>query len=155
MRSCFLATPWPAVAAVAAITALLGAGPAQGALTVYRCGNVYADTPCVADPRPLAIVDDAATADARLREGRRVAAAERLLAADMTRDRREREAAKPAVAGSLGPSKAAEPPAAASASLKPKKKAKGKIRVVDSDDFVARVPKAQQPKTAPKAADPR
>ena len=66
---------------------------------VYRCGNVYSQTPCpqgriveATDPRTAAQREDA----------RRVAADERRLAAEMRRDRLADQAAlKPAAASSL------------------------------------------------------
>ena len=109
--------------------------------TVYRCGNEYSRVPC-ANGKP---VDTGAATDARqAAEARQSASRERRLAEEMARDRRAREAAlKPATASSLGPARSVQPQAAASASMKPKKRAKAKIRVVDERDFVARVPKVK------------
>lgn len=109
---------------------------------VYRCGNEYSREPCAngksVDTGPGAVDGK------RAAEARQSASREHRLAEEMARDRRVREAAlKPATASSLGPARAAQPPAAASASMKPKKRAKAKIRVVDERDFVARVPKVK------------
>ncbi|MEO8079223.1 MAG: hypothetical protein ABI641_01745 [Caldimonas sp.] len=114
---------------------------------VYRCGNTYSSTPC-ADGK---VVD---ADDPRTPEQRAAAAAiardERHLGNAMSRERRRTEAARrPAAAASLGPTRPAATASAASASLKPKKKAKGKIRVVDGDDFTASVPRPVKHKTTP------
>ncbi len=118
------------------------AGAAATAQTVYRCGNEYTRVPCsdgsAVDTGNSAVAGGAA-------EGRKQALRERRLADEMVRDRHAREAAlRPAGATSLGPVKPPAAPAAASASIKPKKKAKSKIRVVGEDDFVATVPKAKK-----------
>jgi len=96
------------IAARLAVTALLagtaGVAPAQ---TVYRCGpdgHVYQNAPCnggheidVADPRT----------DEQRRTAKEDAARQARHAADLARERHEREAATvPATAGSLGPAPA-------------------------------------------------
>ena len=122
--------------ACAALVSLAGPAAAQ---PVYRCGNDYSRVPC-SGGTPLD-VDTRATPAAQAAEARRAADRERRLGDDMEKSRLRREAAlKPARAASLSP--APKPPEkAASASLKPKKRAKAQIRVVDEKDFVARTPK--------------
>lgn len=134
-----------ALVGAAILVALTGAE----AQTVYRCGNAYSSVPC-ADGKAVD-TDDARSARQRA-EAARVARDERRLGNDMARDRRAAESARrPQPAATLGPAKAVEAASPASASLKPKKKAKGKIRVVDPDDFIATVPKPipTKPKPAP------
>ena len=84
----------------AAVTLLLGlAALAASAQPVYRCANVYTQTPC---PEGR-IVDatDPRTAAQRA-ESQRVAAQEKQLAVDMQRERlTEQLAARPAAASSL------------------------------------------------------
>ncbi len=125
--------------ALAALSALPLAVPAQ---TIYRCGNEYSRVPCN-NGKPIGTDDGAASAK-ETAEARRLAERERRLGNDMEKSRLRREAAlKPAMPSSL--SAPPKPPVpAASASLKPKKKARGKIRVVDEGDFVAKVPKAKK-----------
>ena len=125
-----------------ALAALAFATTGAAAQTVYRCGNEYSRVPC-ADGKP--VDTGPSTADSRrAAEARQSANREHRLAEEMARDRRAREAAlKPATASSLGPARAVQAPAAASASMKPKKRAKAKIRVLDERDFVARVPKVK------------
>jgi hypothetical protein len=120
-------------------TLLLSAMAAAGQ-TVYRCGNEYTRVPC-ADGKPVDTDNGAITAR-RAAEAREVAAREKLLAEDMVRERRAREAAQhPAMATSLGPSK---PVVVASLPAKAKKKTKAKAKPhpEDAGDFVAAVPKA-------------
>ncbi|HEX2542972.1 MAG TPA: hypothetical protein VHM00_18065 [Caldimonas sp.] len=126
---------------VSAIVAWAAADVAAEA--VYRCGNEYRTAPCPGGK--VVPTDDLASSADQLEQGRVIAAREKRLADEMVRDRRAREATlRPAPATSIGPSKAAaDQGPAASATLKPKKKAKGKIRVVDEKDFVADVPKAK------------
>ncbi len=121
------------------LTLALAAG-AVSAQPIYRCGSEYTRAPC-AGGKPVE-VDEPGTASAqRTAEARQVAAQERRLGDDMARDRRQREAAlRPARATSLGPAGPAAAAAPASASLKPKKRARGKIRVLDEKDFTAAVP---------------
>ena len=116
------------------------AGSVASAQAIYRCGNEYTKVPCAGGKTVEA--DDGPASGSRAADARRVAAAERRLGDDMARERRAREAAtRPATASSLGPAKAVEPARQASASMRPKKRAKGRIRVLDERDFVARVPK--------------
>lgn len=127
------------------VTVALGlSSAALSAQTIYRCGNEYTRVPC-ANGKPVDADSRSATSAQQAAEGRHVAAQERRLGNDMARDRRLREAAlRPAPATSLGPVKPAAPLAAASASLKPKRQAKGKIRALDEGDFVAEVPKVSK-----------
>jgi hypothetical protein len=127
------------------IGALALASAATQAQTIFRCGNEYSRVPCP-QARPLDDVGDATTAAQRA-EARQVALSEKRLAAEMTRDRREQEAAlRPAVAGSLGPAPA--PAAAASAPTKKHAKKRKKSAAVDADrDFIATVPKAKKAPT--------
>ena len=118
------------------------ASTAATAQTVYRCGNEYTRVPC-SDGSAIDTGNSAVAG--RAAEARQQALRDRRLADEMVRDRRAREAAlKPAGATSLGPARTSAAPAAASASIKPKKKAKPRIRVVGEDDFVATVPKAKK-----------
>jgi hypothetical protein len=125
---------------VAVVVAL--AGSAAGAETIYRCGSEYRDVAC---PRGVALDVGAAPTAQQRAEARQVALSEKRLAAEMTNDRREREAGlQPAVASSLGPVRA---PVAATA---PKAKARHvkrhpKASAADDDrDFIAAVPKAKK-----------
>jgi hypothetical protein len=128
-------------AAIIAVVVAL-AGSAAGAATIYRCGNEYSDVAC---PRGVALdVGAAPTAEQRA-EARQVALSERRLAAEMTSDRREREAAlQPAVASSLGPVRA--PVAAAALKAKARHvKRQPKAGAPDAErDFIAAVPKAKK-----------
>ena len=131
----------PCVLASVALGLAVAGASAQ---TIYRCGNEYTRVPCT-DGKAVDAESRSATTAQRATEAREVALQERRLGNDMTRDRRAREAAlKPARATSLGPAKAAEPAAAASVSLKPKKRAKARMRVLDEGDFTATVPKARK-----------
>jgi len=136
MKAVFLRVAFAALAFVAWSAA---------AQTVYRCGNEYRAEPC---PGGKAVKsDDLASSADRLAEGRAVAAREKRLADDMTRDRRAREAVPPRGASSIGPTRpATDQTPAGSATLKPKKKAKAKIRVLDEKDFVADVPAKPKPR---------
>lgn len=126
--------------AASALALLLAASAGASAQSVYRCGNEYTRVPC--SNGKTVDTDNRASSTKQVAEARQVAERERRLGNDMERDRLRREAAlRPARAGSFSASKPAEP--AASASLKPKRKAKAKIRVVDEKDFVAKVPKAK------------
>ncbi|MGZ5235771.1 MAG: hypothetical protein ACXWCV_05605 [Caldimonas sp.] len=127
-------------ALLAALLLLLGAGSAPAQTTVYRCGNEYGRAPC--SQGRVVETQNSATSAAQRAEAARVAARERRLAEDMARDRRRAEAAiKPALAGSLGPQKAAAPEAKAKASRAKKKKKRGKPPPEEGEDFSARVPK--------------
>ncbi|MEO6362953.1 MAG: hypothetical protein ABIO71_06970 [Caldimonas sp.] len=119
---------------------LLGLAAAAQAQTIYRCGNEYTRVPCSAG-KPVDI-DDRAVNSRRAAEARAVVDRQNRLAAEMASDRRRNEAEQ-RLAGpaSLSPSKGAEPASAASASLKPKKRAKAKIRVGGEGDFIATSPK--------------
>ena len=130
---------------------LLLAAPVA-AQTVYRCGNDYRQVPC--DGGRAIETPDAATPQQRL-DAERLAEAERRRGDDMARDRRQQEASRrPSAAASLGPRKATAAAEQASASIRPTKKARGKIRVVEAEDFVARDPKAK-PKPKKEKSDAR
>jgi hypothetical protein len=110
---------------------------AASAETVFRCGSSYSHAPC----EGATTVDVGAPVGAAQRaEAHAVAARERQLAAELVRDRRERERAlRPATAGSLSAA-----PAAASASAPARKHARAAKKRHDSvderRDFVAVVP---------------
>jgi len=126
------------------LAGLAFAAPGVSAQAVYRCGNEYTRVPCP-DGKTVDI-DNHASSVQRAAEAKEFAAREKRLGDDMARDRRARDASvRPAQAGSLSPPPraSADQPRAASATLKPKKKAKAKIRVVDEKDFIATVPKAR------------
>ena len=128
-----------------ALAALAFVASSASAQTVYRCGNEYRAEPCAGGKAVKS--DDLASSADRLAEGRAVAAREKRLADDMARDRRAREAVPPRTASSLGPARpATDQTPTASATLKPKKKAKAKIRVLDGKDFVADVPAKPRPR---------
>jgi hypothetical protein len=114
----------PALAPPRTLTALLLASlsAASQAQTVYRCGNTYSQTPCP-DAR---VVDATDTRTAAQRaEARRVAQAERELAAELRRDRLSEEArARPTAATSLGGPPPASAPSSAAKRAGPKKKKK-------------------------------
>ena len=112
-----------------------------GAETIYRCGNEYTNVACA--QATTFVVADAARPEQRA-EARDVAQREKTLAAEMARDRRERETlVKPAHAASLSaPRAAAAPPAAAK---KHAKKHNKKAAIDEERDYVATVPKAKKP----------
>ncbi|MEO8526813.1 MAG: hypothetical protein ABI460_18945 [Caldimonas sp.] len=121
---------------------LVGAGGASAQDSVYRCGNEYTRVPC-SQGRLVAIDDPEVTAPRRA-EAARVAASEKRLAADMSRDRRLAEAAiRPAMAGSLSAPKVAAPEAKPSSKSKSKKK-RGKASADEREDFVAVAPKPKK-----------
>ncbi len=124
-------------ALVAAMTFLAVAPACASAASAYRCGSAYSDQPC-AGGRPVALTDTTPTvADA----ARAQAANERdeRHADRLQRTRLHAQAhQRPPLAGSLGP---AAKPAASAPTLPKKKKAKGKIRIVDRDDFTATTPR--------------
>ena len=129
--------------ACSAVLAFCLAAVAAGASaeTVYRCGSSYSHAPC----EGATTVDVGAAPDAAQRaEARAVAARERELAAELIRDRRERERAlRPAAAASLGPSpatKTASAPVRKHAHAAKKRPAGGD----DRSDFVAVVPTSRR-----------
>ena len=131
----------------AAFASLLTLGAAvASAQTIYRCGQTYTATPCP-NAKQIAVDGSSPTAANRA-EARRVAARERRLADDMARDRRLAEAAqRPAMATSLGPIKAAEPPPAKPSAKKSTKKKRKPGWTAEGDegrDFVAAVPKVRK-----------
>ena len=137
-------SPLAAARAFAALVALTCAS-GLAAQTVYRCGNEYRAEPCAGGKAVRS--DDLASSADRLAQGRAVAAREKRLADEMARDRHAREAVRPGGAGSVGPATAAsDATPRAGATLKPKKKAKAKIRVLDGKDFVADVPAKAKPR---------
>jgi len=120
---------------VIAIASVVAAASAA-AETVYRCGSSYSHAPC----EGAKAVDVGAPVDAAQRaEARAVAARERQLAAELVRDRHDREhALRPAGAVSLSATPA---PHAASAPAKKQAHATKKRRHEnDERDFVAVVP---------------
>ena len=117
----------------AAVTLLLGlAALAASAQPVYRCANVYTQTPC---PEGR-IVDatDPRTAAQRA-EAQRVAAQEKQLAVDMQRERlTEQLAARPAAASSLS----GAAPAAVGVVERPRaKKKRIVVKPARGADFIA------------------
>ena len=125
--------------AAALLLVVAGSVGAQG--EVYRCGNEYSRTPC-SQGRMVETASSVRT-PAQRAEAVQVAAAEKQLAEDMARDRRRAEASiKPAVAGSLGPTRPAVAGGAkAKVSTGSKGKDKGKKKSgAESEDFVAIVP---------------
>jgi hypothetical protein len=101
--------------------------------TVYRCGSSYSHAPC---PGATTVDVGASPGAAERAEARAVAARERQLAAELVRDRHERErAARPAGAASLSPAPAASAPAHKTARATKKHR-----RDIDDRDFVAVVP---------------
>ena len=121
-----------------------------GAQTVYRCGNDYGQAACEGG-RAVETQDE--VTPQRRRDAARVARSERSQGDAMARERLNQQAdRRPSAAASLGPAKASPPADKASASIRTKKKARGKSRPVDGDDFVAREP--QSPKSK-KKSDPR
>jgi hypothetical protein len=130
---------WSVIGAV--VVALAGSG--AKAETVYRCGHEHSDVAC---PRGLALDVGAAPTAQRRAEARQVALSEKRLDAEMTSERREREAAsKPSVASSLGP---ARPPAAAAtakANAKHvKRQPKGASPADEDRDFIAAILKPRK-----------
>jgi|KBSMisStandDraft_5_1062788.scaffolds.fasta_scaffold354343_2 hypothetical protein len=126
---------------VAVVAAL--AGPVAKAETVYRrCGHEYSDVACA---RGVELDVGAAPSAQRLAEARQVALSEKRLAAEMTNDRREREAAlRPAVATAIGHERSPEAQPATKAKAKHvKRHAKGSAPD-DERDFIAAVPKAKK-----------
>jgi len=124
--------------AAALLLAAVGGAAAQGA--VYRCGNEYSRTPC--SQGKVVDTESAARTAAQRAEAVQVAAAEKQLAEDMARDRRRAEAAaKPAAAGSLGPTRPATPASVKTATAgKGKDKGNKKGGGGEGEDFVAVVP---------------
>ena len=108
------------------LTSLAGAQP------VYRCGNAYSQSPCPAGGRIVDASDPRSAAQCA--EGRRVAADERRLAADLRRDRlADEKATKPAGAGSLG---GPEPAASAAAAGSHRKKKRNAARLPAGPEVV-------------------
>jgi len=127
---------------VALATLVVVASGAVNAETIYRCGNEYTNVACA--QATTFVVADAARPEQRA-EARDVAQREKTLAAEMARDRRERETlVKPAHAASLSaPRAAAAPPA--TAAKKHAKKHNKKAAIDEERDYVATVPKAKKP----------
>nr|HET7857992.1 hypothetical protein [Caldimonas sp.] len=117
-------------AGIGVLLAVLAA--TASAETVYRCGSSYSLAPCTG----ASAVDVGETPDAAQRaEARAVAERERRLAAELARDRHERERARPAAAASLSPKAATSAPARKTAHAAKKQRRDG-----DERDFVAVVP---------------
>ena len=123
--------------AAALLLAAVGGAAAQGA--VYRCGNESSRTPC--SQGKVVDTESAVRTAAQRAEAVQVATAEKQLAEDMARDRRRAEAAaKPAAAGSLGPTRPAPAPVKTATAGKGKDKGKKKGRGGEGEDSVAVVP---------------
>jgi hypothetical protein len=117
----------------AAVALGLALATAASAETVYRCGSSYSHAPCTG--ATAVDVDDSRDAAQRA-EARAVATRERQLAAELVRDRHERErAARPVTAASLSAAPATSAPARKSAHA-----TKKQHREVDERDFIAVVP---------------
>jgi hypothetical protein len=115
--------------AAVALMFCFAAGAVQ-AQEVYRCGNVYSQTPCA---QGRLVDTDDSRSEAQRAEAARVAASERRLATEMRRDRLAEEAAlKPALAGSLSAPKVV-------ASADPTKKKRGSAKTAAHKDFVVTV----------------
>jgi hypothetical protein len=129
---------WPVVAAALALASLWAE-----AETIYRCGHEYTDVAC---PHGSALAVGAAPSAQQRAEAAQVVLGEKRLAAEMTHDRRECEAAlQPALASSLGP---ARPPVAPAAPNAKAKHVNGHPKAAlpdDGDDFIAAVPKTKKP----------
>ena len=120
--------------AAIALTFCFAAGAAQ-AQEIYRCGSVYAQTPC---PQGRLVEADDSRSEAQRAEAARVAASERRLATEMRRDRLAEEASvKPALAGSLSAPKSR-------ASADPTKKKRGSAKPAAHKDFVVTVASAKK-----------
>ena len=132
----------------AVMTLLVAPAAAQ---TVYRCGNDYGQVAC--DGARAIETQDEVTPERR-RDAARVARSERSQGDDMARERLRRQAGqRPAAAASLSPAKASPPVGKASAGTRGKKKARGNVRIVEGDDFIAREP--QTPKSKKTKSDSR
>ena len=109
-------------------------GSAQ-AQEVYRCGNVYSQTPC---PQGRLVEAADARSAAQRAEAARVVASERRLATEMRRDRLAEEAAlRPALAGSFSAQKVV-------ANSDPTKKKRGSAKPAAHKDFVVTVASAKK-----------
>ena len=101
---------------LAAVAAGLGSSAGAQAQPIYRCGSEYTSAPCP-EGKPLSNPDSRSAAQRE--EARAGVEQQKRLAAEMERDRRRDEASiRPALAGSLGPSR----PAAAAPALRETKK---------------------------------
>ena len=110
-------------------------GGAANAQEVYRCGSVYAHTPC---PQGRLVEADDTRSETQRAEAARVAASERRLANEMRRDRLTEEASvKPALAGSLSAPK----PLGGST---PTKQKHGSAKPAAHTDFVVTVASAKK-----------
>ena len=130
--------------AAAALMLLLFAVNGAHAQAVFRCGNVYSQTPC---PQGRVVEATDPRSAAQRAEARRVTAAERKLAADMRRDRiNEENAQQPAAAGSLS---APKPPLAAErVGTKKKQQKRTSVKPAASEDFVASGPSSKKKRAA-------
>ena len=125
--------------AAVALMFCFAVGSAQ-AQDVYRCGNVYSQTPCLQGR----LVEAADTrSEAQRAEAAHVVASERRLATEMRRDRLAEAAAfKPALAGSLS---APKPVAAVVPGLTKKKR--GTAKPAAHKDFVVTVASPRKKRT--------
>ena len=105
---------------------------AASAQPVYRCGSVYAQTPC---PRGKIVEATDPRTAAQRAEANRVATDERRLAAEMRRERLADQAAlKPAAAASLsGTGTPPATPVSARERLHPKKKKRASAKATTGD----------------------
>lgn len=104
---------------------------------VYRCGSVYAQTPCA---QGRLVETDDSRSDAQRAEAARVAAGERRLAFEMRSDRLASEAAvTPTLAGSLS-----APKAVAAADRNPKKKKRVSAQPAAHKDFTVKIANARK-----------
>ena len=139
-------TTLPRLAACLVLASSAGVAAAQ---PVYRCGNEYTRVPC---PGGRSVeTQDGPSARDRARAQQALSAQKREAAA-LAAERERREATPRAAPVNLGPAAPAGASASAAASLKPPRKAKGKIRVVGPEDFTVRTAPAKPRK--PKAAAP-
>ena len=108
---------------------------------VYRCGNVYSQTPC---PQGKLVEATDPRSGAQRAEARRLAADERKLAADMRNARLAEESAlKPAGAGSLSAPKSLAAKLGSPADRGAKKKKRTSVKPAAGTDFVASGPSSE------------
>ena len=119
------------------------AGSVAEAATVYRCGHEYTDVACA---RGVELDVGATPSGQRLAEARPVATSEKHLAAEMTNDRPQREAAlRPAGPASIGHGLSPETQPATKARTKHVKRHMKGSAADDERDFIAALPKAKKP----------
>jgi hypothetical protein len=119
---------------------LASAATASVAETVYRCGNVYSQSPC-ATGQALEVSD--ARGEAQRAEARRLAVAEQGLGDSMERRRLAAEARlKPALATNLGPAT----PRVTADKPKPKARKRRAAKATWADEVVAVDPSTRKPR---------